>query len=404
MGILNRSTPALDSVVEYRSGLISIGDPAFADYFGLGVPNYTGAPVGEQSALSVSPVWRAVSLIVQTVASLPAGAVQHNPDGTRAKVPSWIDNPGGVVGLTPFEFWETTLLHLLLHGNSFGLQVRNAAGGMMGIQPLHPTAVSVRRENLMKIYRVTMEDGKVEEFTDNEVIHTPAMSTDGIRGLGPIQIARNSLGVTIAADRATGRMFSQGAFLQGIITPEEDVSETEAKEIKAQLDAKMAGWDNAGGFAMVNRKLKFQPWMMTNHDAQFLESRQFQVEEVARWFGVPPYELMQTEKQTSWGTGIEVQQRGLSRQVIGPWVRRIEMRMSTLLPDNRQLEFEFAALERPTPEQEIRLLIEQVNAGLLTPNEARAIRNLPGLPGGDALMKSAQTRPADETEKDSIDA
>lgn len=379
MGWLKRSQK-----VEERS-LISIGDPAFASYFGLGTPNYTGVPIGETTALSISAVWRAVSLISGTIASLPARAVQHNPDGTRTVVTSWVSDPGLPVGLTSYEFWETTMAHLLLHGNSYAIQVRNGGGGLAGLQPIHPMSVSVERDGLVKLYKVSLDDGTQAVFTDLELLHIPALSTDGIRGLGPIQVARNSLGIAIAADRAAGRMFSEGAFLSGMVTPEEDVTEDEAKAIKASLDAKVAGWDNAGSIAVINRKLKFTPWSMSNEDAQFLQSRQFQIEEIARWYGVPPYELMQTEKQTSWGTGIEAQQRGLARQVLGPWVKRLEERVSRLLPAGRYLEFDFAGLEKPTPEQEIALLIQQVQGGLITVNEARAIRNLPPIEGGDTL-------------------
>lgn len=393
------STPppptALDAV-ENRD-LLSIGDPAFAAYFGLGVPNYTGVTIGETTALSISAVWRAVSLISGTIASLRVGAVQENEDGSREWIPSWLDSPGGPGGPTRFEFWETVLVHLLLHGNAYLLHIRNGGGGLAGLYPIHPCAVSVERapDSVMKTYRVTLDDGTVREFTDFDLLHIPAMSTDGIRGMGPIQIARNSLGIAIAADRAAGRMFSQGAFLSGMVTPEEDVSEDEAKSIKASLDANVSGWDNAGTIAVINRKLKFTQWSMSNEDAQFLQSRQFQIEEIARWYGVPPYELMQTEKQTSWGTGIEAQQRGLARQVLGPWTERIEQRVSRLLPTGRCLEFDFHELEKPTPEAEVSLLIQQVGAGIMTTNEARAIRKLPPIEGGDVLREpgSAQQAP-----------
>jgi HK97 family phage portal protein len=158
------------------------------------------------------------------------------------------------------------------------------------------------------------------------------------------------------------------------------------------LNAKLTGVENAGAIAVINRKLKFTPWTLSNEDAQFLQSRQFQIEEIARWFGIPPFELMQTDKQTSWGTGIEAQQRGLARTVLSPWANRLEQRLSRLLPKNQFAEFEFAALERGNPADEIRLLIEQVNAGLLTKNEARAIRNLPPLPEGPAPTEPANAQ------------
>jgi HK97 family phage portal protein len=184
-------------------------------------------------------------------------------------------------------------------------------------------------------------------------------------------------------------MFGNGALISGLVSTEEDVDEDEAKDIKKGLDRKVGGWENAGEVAFVNRKLRFTPWTMSAQDAQFLQSRQFQIEEIARWTGVPPHLLMQTEKQTSWGTGVAEQNRGLGRFTLLGWTMRFEQRLSRLLARPRFAEFDFAGLERPTPEDEIKLLIEQVKAGLLTVNEARKIRNLPPIDGGDVLRVSS---------------
>jgi len=202
-------------------------------------------------------------------------------------------------------------------------------------------------------------------------------------------VARNSLGTAIAGDRAAAKMFASGALHSGIVTPEEDVTEEEAKTIKESLNAKVSGWENAGEIAVVNRRLKFTPWTMSLEDAQFLQSRQFQVEEIARWTGVPPHLLMQTEKQTSWGTGVAEQNRGLSRFTLQSYTSRTEERLSRLLPAPRFCEFDFAGLLQPAPEVEIPLLIQQVAAGLMTPNEARRIRGMDPIDGGDVLRVAA---------------
>ena len=119
---------------------------------------------------------------------------------------------------------------------------------------------------------------------------------------------------------------------------------------------------------------------MSPEDSQFIQGRAFQVEEVARWYGIPPHLLAQTEKQTSWGTGVSEQNRGLARYTLEPWTTRVQQRLSRLLPPNRKCEFDFTAFVQPDPETEIKLLIEQVQAGLITTNEARRIRNMPPLP------------------------
>jgi HK97 family phage portal protein len=370
---------------------ISVSDPVLAEYFTVGSPNYAGVQVGESSALGLSAVWRACSLISGTLASLPLRTLR-DVDGTRTRVSSFLDEPGGPDGPTSFEWTETLLLHLLLHGNAYLAHVFNGAGALTALVAIHPLAVSVELAPSApggKLFTVTLVDGTRKEFDATTMTQIASMSVDGVKGLSVIAAARNSIGTAIAGDRAAAKMFASGALHSGIVTAEEDITEDEAKVIKDSLNAKTAGWENAGEIAVINRKLKFTPWTMSLEDAQFLQSRQFQIEEVARWFGVPPYELMQTEKQTSWGTGIEAQQRGLARQVLGPWANRVEQRLSRLLPGPRFVEFDFAGLERPTPAEEIDLLIKQVQGGLLTVNEARHIRNLPPVDGGDVLAGPA---------------
>lgn len=373
--------------------MISVSDPVLAEFLGAGTPNYAGVVIGEGSALGLSAVWRAVSLVSGTIAQLPMRTVR-DVDGTRTRVTSFLDSPGGPDGPTKFEWTEMVLVHLLLHGNAYLAHVFNGAGALAALVPIHPLAVSVEPADVPggKRFTATLSDGTRRTFDATTMTHIPALSTDGVRGLSPISVARNSLGTAVAGDRAAARMFSNGALISGIVTPEEDLAEDEAKVIKEGLNRKVSGWDNAGDIAVINRKLRFTPWTMSAEDAQFLQSRQFQVEEIARWYGIPPHALMQTEKQTSWGTGVAEQNRGLSRTVLAPWCARIEQRLSRLLPAPRFVEFDMAGLERGSPAEEIDLLIKQVDSGLLTLNEARRIRNLPPVPGGDAF-RGAQGEP-----------
>ena len=376
----------------------SISDPYLAEWLSVGQPNYAGVAVGEHSALGVSAVYRAVSLISGTIAGLPMRTLR-DVEGTRTRVNSFLDDPGTTIGLTSFAWKETVLLHLLLHGNAYLEHIVNGAGSLAGLVPVHPQCVTVDWDETrpgLKRFDVTLKDGTRQDYDASTMTQIMALSLDGLRGLSVIEVARNSLGTAIAGDRAAAKLFATGALHSGIVTPEEDVTEDEAKTIKASLNAKTAGWENAGEIAVINRRLKFTPWTMSMEDAQFLQSRQFQIEEIARWYGVPPHLLMQTEKQTSWGTGVAEQNRGLARFSLAPWTSRIEQALSRLLPAPRFVEFDYAGLERPTPEQEIDLLIKQVEAGLMTVNEARRIRNMDPIDGGDTLR--GQAAPAPETE------
>jgi HK97 family phage portal protein len=376
---------------------MSVSDPVLAAWFGVGNPNFAGVAVSEASALGISAVWRSVNLISGTLGTLPLRSLQDTDEG-RERVKSIFDDPGRVVGIRPYRWKQTSIAHLALHGNIFWAHIRNGGGGLAGLMPIHPLSVAVDWErdpdgNLTgrKVFDTTLVDGTRHRYTEDTMTHVPGLCLDGLRGLSPITVARNSLGTAIAGDRAAAKMFSDGALISGMVTPEEDLEAGEAEKIRADLNRNVAGWENVGQVAVVNRRLRFTPWTMSAEDAQFLESRAFSVEEVARWYGVPPHLLMQTEKQTSWGMGVESQNRGLGRFTLVHYSAPVEEACSALLGPGRLVEFDYVGLERPTPAEEIRLLLEQVRGGLITVNEARKIRNLPPVDGGDSLAEPQGT-------------
>jgi HK97 family phage portal protein len=389
---------------EQRSASWSVSDPAIVELLGLGSPNLAGVAVGESSVLGLAAVYRAVSLIAGTIASLPMRTIETNKDGHTERARSFLDTPGGPTGPTPFEWKEQVLVHLLLHGNAYCAHIYGGAGQIVGLLPVHPLAVTVEMQpDGSRLFTVSLADGTRRVFNSAQLTHIPALSTDGVAGLSPIAVARNVFGTSLAGDRAAARMFSNGAMISGLVTPEEDLTEDEAKTIKDSLRQKIQGGNNSGDIAVINRKLRFEKWSMSAEDAQFLQSRAFQVEEIARFYGVPPHLLMQTEKQTSWGTGVQEQNRGLARYTLEPWTTRIQERLSRLLTGGRKCEFDYSAFVQPDPETEISLLIQQVEAGLLTINEARKIRNLPPLPGGDVITDDADAG-TDENDSGAIDS
>lgn len=386
---------------------ISISDPILAEYFGVGAPNFSGVVVGESSALGVSAFYRAGAIISSAVAGLPLRTLRE-VDGTRTRVGSFLDTPGGPDGPTAFEWKERVAWHIFAHGEAFAAHVFNGAGSIAALALVHPQCVKVEWADVPggKLYTVsiTSPNGGTErrEYDATTMTQIMGPSLDGLRGMSVISIARNSLGTAIAGERAAAKMFSTGALHAGMVTPEEDVTEDEAKVIKASLDAKMTGWEHAGEIAVINRRLKFTPWTMSLEDAQFLQSRQFQVQEIARWTGVPGNLLMDPGAVSTWGAGVEVVNRGLARYTLQGYTSRMEERLSRLLPSPRFVEFDYAGLLQPAPELEIPLLIQQVDAGLMTPNEARRIRGMDPLPGGDVLRGQATPAPEENSSPEPV--
>lgn len=356
--------------------------------------------VGERRALSLSAFYRAGALISSTLAALPMHSYTAKPGpvadrGGRKRVGSIFDDPDPR-GQTAYEWKETLLLQLFIHGRAYCLKTYTTEGALAALPTLHPLSVTVqlptpadynsgRLPEGGKWFYVQLADGTTAKYDSRDVWEVPGSSTDGLSSFCVLDLARQSLSTSLAADRSAHTMMTKGAMISGLATPEDELEPGEEVEIRAAIDNATSGYDSAGRIAVVNRRLKFTPWTMSGVDAQFLQQRQFQIEEVARWTGVPPHALMQTEKQTSWGTGVEEQNRALGRTVLHGYAKRIEERASRLLASPRWVEFEFAALERPSPDKEIELLLAQTGKPFLTVNEARAIRNLPPIDGGDDL-------------------
>ncbi len=372
------------------------------------VASVAGVSVNEDRALGLSAVWRAVNLIAGTLASLPMRSFTNDVAGSRKQVASVFDEPDGPDGQTAFEWKETAFAHLVLYGKCGALKLRNEAGGLARLQLVHPTSFREvppdrgdRRAGRWPAgglwFDVRLDDGTSRRLDADDFWYVPALAMDGQTGRGILNHGQNPLGTAVAGDVAAGKSFSQGAHIAGMVTPDGDegLDDGDPAKIKQDLDRAVHGYENVGRIAVIARRLKFQPWQMSNADAQFMEQRKFSVEEVARLTGVPPHLLMQTDKQTSWGTGVDEQNRGLSRYVLGHWASRFEQRASRLLARPRWVEFDFAGLERPNIAVEIDLLIKQVQAGLLTVDEARAIRNLPPLPAAGTREGSDDASPAE---------
>jgi HK97 family phage portal protein len=362
--------------------------------------NFSGEYVSEQSILSLSGVYRALSLISQTIAALVLKTFRELDDESRVREKSFLDDPAGAadtVVMTPFQWKETVVLHLLLRGESDLLHVRNQAGALVGAIPVHPAGVAVYGDRNIRggeRYVVSLDDGTNLNLTPyGNTPDDPGMTrilgprTRGLRGWSPLTVGATAFGIGLAAERATARMFSNGLMTQGVLTPAqgEDLSADDATALRNDLDRHVFGNSNAGTVPLVNRVLQFNAWQMSNVDAQFMETRQFQIEEVSRFLGVPPHLLMALEKTTSWGTGIAENNKNLQQYVLSPWCKRIEERLSKLLPQPRWVEFDMAGLLAGSAAEESALLLSEVNGGLRTLNEARRIKNLPPLPGGDEL-------------------
>jgi HK97 family phage portal protein len=368
----------------------SIADPTLAALFNpSGLVDLAGVSVNEYSALGLSALFRGVSLVSGTLAGLPLRSYRTDDQGRPEVVGSVFDDPDGPDRQTVFEWKESLFAHLVIHGRAGALKVRNDAGGLVSLPLVHPLSFYPEQPTLAEFqsgklpvgglwFRVSLNDGTQVRLDATDFWYVPALSMSYGQSLGLMQLARTSLSTAIAGDKSAAKMFASGALISGLATPsdEQDISD-DIPQIRQELNRNVVGYENAGAIAIVNRRLQFTPWTMTAQQAQFIESRAFQIEEVSRWTGVPPHLLMQTDKQTSWGTGVDEQNRGLSKFVLGHWAQRVEQRGSRLLARPRWCEFDFAGLERPNFETNVGLILQQIDKGLISADYGRKLLNIP---------------------------
>lgn len=383
-----------EGVVE-RSHLeinVPLSDPRFAEIVsgGYGL-NVAGEHVNEWSAMGSTAIYRAVSILANTIAGLPLKSYRTDPlTGARQRVASLLDDPAKQ-WYTPFEWAQIVMTHLVLHGNSYLLHIYGGAGQLVGLFPVHPDMVQVtwKRDAGGQAYRnycFTWSqlgpngDSSVTKlnYTSDDVTHIMGLSSDGLRGISPLRVGRNAIATGLAADKTAAKVFQNGIMVSAVASVP-GINAAQRDQLSTDLNSRLTGRENSGKIAVINASATLSPWTVNAEDAQFLESRQFQVEEVARMFGIPKVLLAQDGAST-WGSGIAELDKGMAKYTFTGYTRSIEDRLSELLyGSTRHVEFDYSGLFRGTPDEEAQNLASLVTAGLYTVDEARAILNLPPL-------------------------
>lgn len=345
-----------------------------------------GRHVSEKTSLEMAAVWRAVNLIAGSSSALPLKTY----DTERARVPSVVDDPHP--DLTAFELFEAMWFSLLLWGNAYHQKIRDRNGEVVELWPLPASRMQVGRITPSddfpggKIFKLLDGKGEAHILSARDVFHIPGPGYDGITGVSPVRLASQGIGLALAAEEYGARLFGSGSLLAGILQTEQRLDQPQAEALKERWSAMTAGLRRSHEIAVLGSGAKFQPITMPNTDAQFLESRKFQVTEVARWFGIPPHMLFDLEKSTSWGTGIEAQSIGFVVYTLRPWLSRVEQRITKeLLPAGTYAEFTVEGLLRGDSAARAAFYRTMVEIRAMNPNEVRVRENLEPYDGGDVF-------------------
>lgn len=368
----------------------------------VGPSTHAGVSVTEKSAFGLPAVYRAIAVIASTNGSLPLHVYRQRGD-VRERVPGphILDQPHP--DMTPFEWAELLFVHLLGWGNAYLWKLRDQAGNVRELWPIEPSRVQVGRASTgEKVYGVDTSDlgtgvldpgtgsGSIRDLlplTDREILHIPGLGYDGVMGMSPIRACRQALALAMASEEHGARFFGSGTMLSGVLSTEQRIGADTADELKQRWKQSNGGLENAHEVAVLGHGTKFSPISVSPADAQFIETQRFGVQQVARIFGVPPHMLMDTEKSTSWGTGIEQQGIGFVTYTLRPWLTRVEQRMATLYPRGQYARFSVEGLLRGDTKARFDSYAVGRQWGWLNVNDIRSLEDLPPVDGGDVYLQ-----------------
>lgn len=292
---------------------------------------------------------------------------------------------------TAVEFWEGIVLSMCLNGDGFAEKVQ-ANGRLVALQPLRADLVTVRREANGRLAYAYADPAGARVLDEAEVFHLRAFGNCGLRGFSPLLFARQTVGASIAADEASNKLFANGVRPSGVLQVDQILKADQRKDLRENIVAPLAGSSNAGGVFVLEGGMKFSPIGLSPADSELLATRRWHVEEIARWFGIPPILIGHASQgQTMWGTGVE--QIVLSWLTLGlrAQLRRIEaaIHLRLLMPDERPnlyAEFAVEGLLRADSEARAKLYASFAQNGIMDRDEIREKENLSRRGGGAAKL------------------
>lgn len=347
----------------------------------------SGRRVTERTAMQMTAVYSCVRILSETLASLPLHIFESSETNSRkaTKHPLYKllhDEPNPE--MTSFIFRETLMTHLLLWGNAYAQIIRNGKGEVLALYPLMPDRMRVDRDEYGQLYYEYMlsdsdanakESGAVRLSTQ-DILHIPGLGFDGLVGYSPIAMAKNAIGMAIATEEYGAAFFANGATPSGILTHPGVIKNPEAMR---ESWSKGFGGRNSHKVAILEEGMNYTPISIAPNEAQFLETRKFQLNEIARIFRVPPHMVGDLEKSSF--SNIEQQSLEFVKYTLDPWVSRFEQAMTRrLLTDDEKkkyyIKFNVDGLMRGDYQSRMNGYATARQNGWMSANDIRALENL----------------------------
>jgi HK97 family phage portal protein len=349
----------------------------FASGDDLEIGTQSGTLINSETAFQVNAIFSAVSLISDTISTLPLDAFVR-ADGERVAMrprPTWVTKPD--VDTTREAFYGAIIVSLLLDGNAF-VRVYTQNGQIVNLTVLNPAKVTIKRNGLGRVQFVV--EGEKAPLTTDDIIFIPDVVRPGnLRGVSRVEALKDNFGLAMALENYAARFFGQGATTQGIIEFPGEMTYEQAQALQQSFDARHKGWRYAHKTGILYNGAQYKPTNVPNDQAQFLDSRRMAVEDVARAFNIPP-NLMGLPGTTSYAS---VEQNNLAwvTHCIRPIVQKIENALSVLLalsPNgaNAFLRFNIDGLLRADINSRMSAYSTGLQAGFLTINDVRRLEDL----------------------------
>ena len=380
---------------------------------GSGYTFYTGSStagklVTERSAMQMTAVYSCVRILAEAIAGLPLHVYQYNDDGSKNKAvkhPLYHilhDEPNPE--MSSFVFRETLMTHLLLWGNAYAQIIRNGKGEVVGLYPLMPNKMTVDRDDKGRLfyqYQRSNDEAIKSDSTvilsPQDVLHVPGLGFDGLVGYSPIAMAKNAIGLAIATEEYGAKFFANGAAPSGVL--EHPGTIKDPAKVRESWNTTFGGSGNAGKVAVLEEGMKYTPISISPEQAQFLETRKFQINEIARIFRVPPHMVGDLEKSSF--SNIEQQSLEFVKYTLDPWVIRWEQSiMRTLLsPEEKKkyyVKFNVEGLLRGDYQSRMTGYATARQNGWMSANDIRELENLDRIPaeeGGDLYLINGNMLP-----------
>ena len=354
------------------------------ELFGGGIPTHSGVVVNENNAMTFPAVFAAVRVLAESVASLPLITYQRiEPRGKTRVVGHPLysllhDAPNPE--MTAMQFRETQMAHLLLWGNSYA-QIITAGGRPVELWPLRPDRMKPKRIMVTNrlAYDYEIKDGGTEEFDQTEILHIRGLAFDGLIGYSPIHLAKQAIGLGMAAEQFGAEWFGNGAHPSGVLEHPNHLTDEAHRRLKDSWNGQHRGPGNANSTAILEEGMKWTAIGIPPGDSQFLETRKFQLQEIARIYRIPPHMLGDLSQATF--SNIEQQSLDFVTNSLMPWLQRIEQQieLQLLLPSERKtifVEHLVNGLLRGDAAARAAFYDAGFDRGWLSPNDIREMENL----------------------------